>query len=116
MIRFLCYLFGWEYEPCKTCEVLKQQLAVAQGDNAKLVDSIISIAKPETYETGTTSPIELTPRAIGMPSRQRAFYEARDRKTVEDIKRHSSVIGKADDPKDKVDELEEELGIKQNAS
>lgn len=46
MIRFIMHLLGREYEPCKTCEVLKLQLEIANKEREDLQNSIINLLKP----------------------------------------------------------------------
>jgi len=78
MIRLILYLLGkTDYENCKGCEVLKQQLAIANAEKKEAIDTVISIIKPKTV-----TPVELNKTApiAGVFSRRQNFLEEQDRK------------------------------------
>ena len=116
MIRFIMALLGKQYEPCKGCEVLRQQLAVVNEEKKELTQTLIEIVKPK--------PPEITRVISGQPvslpvatsfSRRRAILENRDREAAKVIK-ESPFVAKPDDPRDRtidnaVEELERELNI-----
>lgn len=119
MIRFILFLFGKQgYENCKSCETLKLQLALANEEKKQLTDTLLNIIKPKIYEAPAQ---ELKPiiNSAGLFSRRRAALESADREAAR-IQRDSTIIGKRDDElkniklDSSVEQLEEELGIKES--
>ncbi len=117
MIRFLSFLFNKPYETCKSCETLKQQLAIANAEKAELTATLISILKPEVH----TKEVPVTETRALLPLRQtftrrRAALEERDRLAAQ-VEKTSPFIAKQDNNDNKVanlnsiDNLEQELGI-----
>ena len=81
MIRLILYLLGkTDYENCKGCEVLKQQLAIANAEKKEAIDTVISIIKPKSV-----TPVELNKTApiAGVFSRRQNYMEDRDRKEAQ---------------------------------
>ena len=78
MIRFISFLLGKPYEPCKSCETLKQQLAFVNEEKKQLTETLLSIVKPKTFEA---PPVEVNPivSTSGLFSRRRAALEQQDR-------------------------------------
>ena len=99
MIRFIMTLLGRHYEPCKSCETLREQLAYERGNNSHLTQTIISLARPSSIPqpvpsiSGSTN-IKL-PQPFTRLSQRRAEAEQADRE----------VGNKA------IDKLESDLGI-----
>jgi hypothetical protein len=58
-LNWLRNLLG-ETPPCETCEVLKQELALAHNQNEKLLNSIIT--KPEPIELAREIPEAILPK------------------------------------------------------
>jgi len=111
MLRFISFLFNKPYEECKGCEVLKQQLTIANEEKKQLTETLLSLVKPKTYEAPA---IELQPiqSKVGLWSRRRAELERQDRETARTL-RDSKNIGRPDGFKeiDNISKLEEEVGI-----
>ena len=111
MIRFICFLFNKQYEPCKGCETLKSQLAIANEDRERLTDTLLEILRPKVVEA---APIEINQIAqtSALFSRRRAALEAKDREEAKILKQ-STNLGKPDFVTDKTttERLEAELGI-----
>lgn len=57
MLRALFALLGKEYEPCKSCEVLKQQLEVANREKHEILELTINLFKPAPMPLNTGSPM-----------------------------------------------------------
>lgn len=118
MLRFLTFLLGREYETCKSCETLKQQLNIANHEKEQLQDTLISLLKPKVYEA---APIEI-PSAqptAGLWSRRKRMLEDQDRNRAK-ILRESPLVGQPDNIKlvnrtveqtANIAKLEEETGI-----
>lgn len=108
MIRFLMFLLGKQYETCKSCDTLKQQLALANEEKKELTDTLLSLLKPKVYEA---TPVELQNNSITATtfSKRRAALEARSREEAR-ILSLSKNIGRPDG----VEKLEQELGIESN--
>lgn len=129
MIRFISHLIGKPYESCKACEVLKQQLVIANAEKKELTDTLLGLIKPTVYEKDPT-PIEPVAPKVGLWSRRRGLLEEQDRIKARTI-RESPHIAKPDSAAsniapvetvqqanrqmmdDKVRQLEEELGIEE---
>ena len=110
------FLLGKPYEVCRSCEVLKQQLAIANDEKAQLTETLLSLLKPKVYETAPQELRDMRPLAVTF-TRRRAALEAKDREEAR-ILRNSTVIGKADDELAKLrpgpltaEQLEAELGV-----
>ena len=109
MIRFICFLLGKDYEPCKSCETLKQQLDFVNVEKKELTETLLSIVKPKVYEA---PPQEIQPisNTSALFSRRRAALEAKDRESAK-ILRGSTNLGKPDDRLKDIEKLEDELSI-----
>lgn len=112
------FLFGKEYEPCKGCEILKQQLEASRlmiqyetDRNTELTHSIMELIKPKVPEV---SQAELHPiRTAAAPfSKRREHLEQMERERARVIKQ-SPHLGRPDASVDKVEQLESELGIEE---
>lgn len=122
MIRFISHLLGKPYETCKSCETLKQQLEYVNAEKKQLLDTILDIVKPKTFEN---PPVELNQKtSIALPfSRRRAAYEAKDREDAK-ILRENKFIGQPDSQikssspvsTQTIEELESELGVAEETS
>ena len=111
MIRFICFLFGKIYEPCKSCETLKQELAFERSEKQQLTETLLSIIKPKVYEAPSQ---EISPivNSSALFSRRRAALEARDREEAK-IRSLSPNLGKPDDKLNQIGNLEKELGVQE---
>lgn len=120
MLRFLCKIFKIEFEPCKGCEVHKQQLAIANEQIKFLTETLTNIVNPKTVEV---APITTNVKSQSMLfSRRRAAAEERDRLTAQTTKL-SPFVAKTDDKNkifenkvplgqtQSVEQLERELGL-----
>jgi hypothetical protein len=118
LIRLFLRLFGIkDFEPCQSCETLKQQLAYVRDDNLRLTNTLLDIVKPKTYEA---PPVELNQiaQSSALFSRRRAALEERDRQQAAILKQ-SKNLGKPDgvdiNSSKSIDELEKELQINEGA-
>lgn len=116
MIRLLLRLLKIkDFEPCASCETLKQQLRFANEEKKELTETLLNIIRPKVIEAPVQ---EIAPIAStsALFSRRRAALEARDREEAR-IKKLSTVLGKPDDSlrdmnrENEIDKLESELGI-----
>lgn len=97
MLRFLTFLFGKDYESCKSCETLKQQLHIANLEKEQLLNQLLDITKPRVYES--VSPKEVDPikpkvvpwhirqRLLENASRERADAERRMKEANEELEK-----------------------------
>lgn len=114
MIRFLSFLFNKPYEPCKSCQILKEQLEFERADKKEVMNTLLSILQPKAFEAVTTELEPMLPKATTF-SKRRAALEQRDRLEAQ-LKQSSPFIGKKDEDKDiaiatSIDNLEQELSI-----
>ena len=111
MIRFIFRLLGIrDFEPCKSCETLKEQLIYERDNNQRLTNTLLDIIKPKTVEA---APVELNQiaQSSALFSRRRAALEAKDKAEAQ-ILRNSTALGKPDIEATKnINELERELGV-----
>jgi hypothetical protein len=109
MIRIIFRLLGIkDFDECKSCETLKEQLLFEREEKKRLTDTLLQILNPKVQEA---APVEVNQiaQSSALFSRRRAVLEARDREEAK-IKKMSPNIGKPDNLKD-INELEKELGI-----
>ena len=118
MIRFLSFLFNKPYETCKGCEILKQQLALANHEKKDLTDTLLSLIKPKVYEQPPTELQPMQPKFTTF-SKRRAALEAASREEAR-VLASSNLIGRPDSLNSGVpagmnrptlEELEEILGV-----
>ena len=78
MIRFLSFIFGKPYEPCKSCETLKEQLLFERDQVTRLSNTLLSIVKHKEVEQ---APVEIAPvqQSSALWTRRRAALEEKDR-------------------------------------
>jgi|SRR5712664_987030 len=114
MIRFISFLLGKHYEPCKSCETLKEQLAFERDEKKRLTDTLLQIISPKAVES---QPIEINQiaQSSALFSRRRAALEQKDREEAK-ILRSSTNLGKPDDRLKEVESLEHELGISEEGA
>lgn len=110
MFRFLCFLFGKDYEPCKSCETLQIQLQIANEDRQRLTETLLDILKPKVVES-VPQELNQIQSSSALFSRRRAALEAKDREEAKILK-SSTNLGKPDiEAVKNINELEKELGI-----
>lgn len=109
MIRFLTFLLGREYEECKSCKTLKEQLDFERAEKKELTKTLLEIIHPKVIEA---APVELNPinQTSATFSRRRAALEEADRQKAKVIQ-NSKHIGSVDKVTANISDLEAELGI-----
>lgn len=128
MIRLLLRLFNIrDFEVCKSCETLKQQLEYERSEKKQLTETLLNIINPKVIEQ---PPVVLNPVAqtSGLFSRRRAAMEEKDRQEARILaeRKHigvpdSVVSNPPNDPKlgygsggnSQITNLEQELGIEE---
>lgn len=116
MFRFLSYLFFKEpFEECKSCEILKQQLALVNSEKRELTETLLSLLKPKVYEQPAVELQSMAPVATVF-SRRRAALEQRDREAAR-VMVNSSVVGIPDkgSREQSIQQLEQQLNINEDA-
>jgi hypothetical protein len=112
MLRLILRLLGIsDFEQCKSCEILKQQLAFVNDEKRQLTETLLKIVSPKVYEA---VPQELNPviQTSGLFSRRRAALEAKDREEAK-ILSEGKHLGKSDDKLKEIENLEKELGVQE---
>ncbi len=104
MIRFICFLLGKEFEPCKGCEVLRMQLEIANNERAQLLNTMLGLVKPEVIQSPTIPVKPFIRNNVSWAMRQKALEE-KDREEMR-IRKDLEIQNA---------ELEKELGVN-NAS
>jgi len=110
VIRLLLRLFGIkDFEVCKSCETLKQQLDFERFEKKQLTETLLSIIKPKVYEA---PPQELVPvvNTSGLFSRKRAALEARDREEARILSQGQN-LGRPNESLKDIEKLEQELDV-----
>lgn len=97
MLRFISHLFKLDYESCKGCEVLKNQLDIANHDRQLLQETLLDLLKPKIHEVTPISVEPIKPRIMPWRVKQRE---------LEDQARHEAKL-----KKEHIDKLERELEI-----
>ena len=122
MIRFISFLLGKPFEPCKSCEVLKQQLSFERDEKRLLIDTLVGIVKPKEIEA---PPIEINQiqQSSALFSRRRVALEEKDRQEAK-ILSEKKFMGTPDQLRrqivndrisNEVSNLEKELGVEEGA-
>lgn len=124
MMRFICALFKIEFEPCKGCEVLKQQLAIANEEKELYHRTFLDILRPKVIEP---VPVEMKQPQMNGPmlmSRRKQILAEADAQRARAEK--SPFIGRSDNDviknaeanknivpatQESIKALEEELGL-----
>jgi hypothetical protein len=130
MFRFISFMLGRDWEPCRSCENLKQQLEFERSEKRLLIDTLVSIVSPKAVES---PPLEINQiaQSSSLFSRRRAALEERDRQEAR-ILAEKKFVGVPDNLRQvnppnpftteqtilsqtkTVQELEEELGVKES--
>lgn len=122
MIRLMLRLFKInDYESCKSCDTLRQQLTYANQEKKELLETILSLTRPVVHiPTEEVRSLENFNQAKGTFARRRAALEENERRKVQ-ITKNSPFIAKPSESilkepvqhitSQSVDELERELGI-----
>lgn len=124
MLRlFLRLLRIKDFEPCKSCETLKQELEFARSEKRELLNSLINLTKPNVViPQEETKVLANLPTVAGTFSRRKGILEEQH-KLKKDVIQNSIHIALPDDvAKDRkpptqhikpesVEKLERELGL-----
>jgi hypothetical protein len=113
VLRFISFILGKSYEPCKGCETLKKEIEYYRSNNKELIDTLIGLVKPEVVEQTTIGIPEMQPK-LALWSRRRAVLEEKDREEAK-TRKQSQFSGQNMIPKT-TEELEDELGVSRDAS
>lgn len=124
MLRLFLRLFRIkDFEPCKSCEVLKAELQFARAEKLELLNALINITKPNvvipSQETKVLTQVQAT---TGTFSRRRAILEEQHKVKGDVIKTSTHLARPDSEPEEKkpgpqhispqsVDALEQELGL-----
>ena len=110
MIRFLTFLLGREYEECKSCQTLKEQLHFEREEKKRLTDTLLNILNPKAVEA---PPVELNPiqQTSALFSRRRAALEEKDRQEAKILKERKFIGVPDNKVTSSVEVLEHQLGI-----
>ena len=122
MIRLILRLLNIrDYEECKSCETLKQQLALVNEERERLTSTILNLVKPQVIPQQVTQTAPLV-QSVSTFSRRRQELEKAER-TKERIVKTSPLIAKVEDVKlssgldvNSVEELEKELGLEEKTN
>lgn len=86
---------------CSSCKILKEQLDIANADRKQMLDTLLSLTKPEVVQAPPTIVSPVLPKTMPWHQRQR-LMEEEDRNKAR-IQRET-------------DKLEIELGVKEDGS
>jgi len=93
-----------DYEPCKSCEVLKQQLDIVNQERADLLATIMGLVKPEVVQQQITTV---------MPTDRKALPWAQRKKILEEEDRaRARVLGEVTR---KIETVEKEVGLDESS-
>lgn len=100
MIRLLLHLLKVkDYEQCKSCEILKQQLELANAEKRELTETLLQIIKPAVVVPDQAPKELVNPANLKVTfGRKRAELEKSFR-VANQIKQHSPFIAKPDGEK-----------------
>lgn len=115
MIRFISHLFHLNYEECKSCQILKEQLEFEREEKHELINTLLRIVKPDAVvadriNTPTDGQIISGAKTF---SRRRAALELKDRIEAQ-TRANSNIIAKPDSEISEaktIEQLEQELNL-----
>jgi hypothetical protein len=119
MFRFISFMLGRQWEPCKSCENLKEQLIYERDNNMRLTNTLIQIVSPKAVEA---PPIEINQVAASSAlfSRRRAMLEEKDRQeaAILNQRKHVAIpdnlrVASKTNNITTVEDLEKELGVEE---
>lgn len=110
MFRLLFLLLGKNIEVCKGCEVLKQQLDIANNEKHELTETLLSLIKPKVIEAPPREVAPIQPALAGTWGRKRAALEEAERQKAR-IAKDSPFIGKANIVTEKPEKLIEHVAL-----
>jgi hypothetical protein len=114
LIRFISFLLGKEYEECKSCSTLKEQLNFEREEKKRLTDTLLGIIQPKAFEAPS---IELSPipHTSALFSKRRAALEEQSRQEAKILRERkhigSSDITRHNEAVENIEKLENELNI-----
>src|SRR5688572_14747324 len=97
MFRFISHLFKLHYEPCKGCEILQNQLEIANDRNKELERTLLDLVKPKVFEAPAVPINPIKPKVVNWEQKRRALEE-QDKAEAKIRAEH-------------IKELEEQLGV-----
>lgn len=110
MIRLILRLLRIkDYEVCKSCETLKEQLAFERDEKKRLTDTLIAIVSPKLVVETPVQELKPVVNSAGLFSRRRKALEEKDRLEAKIIA-DTAHLGKPDNLKE-IEKLEQEMGI-----
>lgn len=117
MFRFISFLLHREWEPCKSCENLKQQLEFERSEKRLLIDTLVSIVKPKEVEAAAPIEINQIQQSSALFSRRRQALEERDRQEAKILAERKNVgvpdrLRRVESNND-IENLEKELGVEE---
>jgi len=96
-------LFNRKYEPCKACEILKEQLEIANREKADAIQTLLSLVQPQKQMISTEPVLRVPLQTAGKSwAVRRAELEREDR--------HAAQL-RAANREPAIAKLETELGI-----
>jgi hypothetical protein len=75
MLRFISHLFKLNYEECKGCDVLKNQLAIANNEKEELRKVLLDLVKPKVYEAPSVPIESVKPKLVTWDAKRRMLEE-----------------------------------------
>jgi hypothetical protein len=101
--------FGLVDTPCETCEILREQLHKSDTERKELLTRLLDKDKVEPLPKEDDEIIPIQPQFVPWRVRQQ-MLEAEDRKKAQLMKEKQTEISES--RKEKISELEQELGVK----
>jgi hypothetical protein len=108
-----CQMEAIDRKVCASCEVLSQQLAIANIEKKQMLETILSFSKPA--ENQSSPPVDyekLKPRMMTWNVRKQ-MLEAEDRKAAQVLaeQRKAAEAAKENPRTESIEQLEREVGI-----
>lgn len=73
MLRFISFLLGKDYESCKSCEILKQQLEITNNEKKDLLDTLLNLMRPKVAPQENIELEPLKPKFMSITRRRVAL-------------------------------------------
>jgi hypothetical protein len=113
------FIFGKNYEECKSCQTLKEQLEFERSEKLRLTETLLEILKPKVVEAPPVTINEVA-QSSAIFARRRAALEAADREEAKILAQRKHIarpdIAIATNQNSSIEKLEQEVGITQEVN
>jgi hypothetical protein len=114
MLRFISHLFKLNYEACKSCYILENQLSIVRAENERLLQTILGFVKPEVIPQSQRQVEPIIPKSMAWHTRKRLLEN--EARAEARLFREAKELNKKLGIDESIDDLEKELGVNEDAN